>query len=222
MDEQHLTSPGATLGTALAPLATFSPTPFGMGSWEEEQASEARQRTSPLDGQSARTLKVAETIEQVAAYPFTVQLKPLEGISGDFERGWELGKRWALLRDELYSKFEAEKSVPYQQLVDFDRLIEDLAPLLEQYGSLYEKRLNWDYTAERDTFLEQVKNSWGLILLSRVHCKQCGKVATSEARGDISRYGNGFKQDGATALLNEGLCNACKESREQGASAGRG
>jgi hypothetical protein len=158
--------------------------------------------------------------EDVAAPPAKLPLKPLQEIDGDLERGWELGKRWALMNDELCSTFEADKNVTYQQLVDFDRLIEDLTPLLEEYGSVYEKRMNWDHAQEEGTLLEQVKNSWGLISLSNVPCKKCGKVVTSEAKNVNSKYGSGIMQDGATALLNKGLCNACKESKAQGAAVG--
>jgi hypothetical protein len=65
-----------------------------------------------------------------------------------------------------------------------------------------------------------VKNSWILILLSRVHCKKCGKVVTGEAKGVNTKYGNGIMQDGATAMLNKGLCNACNESKALGSGAG--
>jgi hypothetical protein len=70
----------------------------------------------------------------------------------------------------------------------------------------------------KPTFLDKVKNSWGLISLSNVPCKACGKVVTSEAKGVGSKDGSGITQDGATALINKGLCDACKESKAQGAA----
>lgn len=206
---------------ALAPLATFAPLllVWALGKKNNHRSVDNEEHT-PFSGLGAKLPKRAETIEEVTAPAAKLPLKPLEEVDSDLERGWELGKRWALMRDELLSKFEAETSVFYQQLVDFDRLIEDLTPLLEEYGTAYEKRLNWNYQAEEGTLLEQVKNSWSLILLSTVHCKKCGKVVTGEAKGVNTKYGNGIMQDGATAVLNKGLCNACNESKALGAGAG--
>jgi hypothetical protein len=131
---------------ALAPLATFAPLllVWALGKEHNHRGVDNEEHT-PFSGLGAKLPESAETIEEVTAPAAKLPLKPLEEVDSDLERGWELGKRWALMRDELLSKFEAETSVFYQQLVDFDRLIEDLTPLLEEYGTAYEKRLNWNY-----------------------------------------------------------------------------
>jgi hypothetical protein len=132
-----------------------------------------------------------------------------EETSSDLVRGWELGNKWSVQNDALYEKFVNGQSVPLQELVEFDRVIEDLTPLLEQYHDTYEKRMNWD--SSEGSLPEAVKNSWSLILLSSSPCKKCGEVITSAEEAVVG----GRRQDGALALMNKGLCDDCKNTQAQ-------